>query len=207
MKSKIRDKFSFHFKRYLISGLLVWIPIWVTVIVIKFILGILDQTILLIPAQYRIPGMGVIITLCVILFTGFVAANYFGKKLVRLWDTFVARIPLVRTVHVGVKKMLKIMIAPEGQSFRKVVLVEFPSVGMWTIAFQIGECAPEIKHSLISKKLISLFVPMTPNITSGFLMMIPEKNVIELDMSVDQALKFVISLGVMPPQSENSKKK
>src|SRR5689334_15093274 len=136
MKAPGKKKLVLHLRHYFISGLLVWIPIWVTIVVIKFLVEILDQTILLLPLRYRIPGLGVIITLLIILLTGIIAANYLGKQLVEMWDSFIEHIPLVRSIHTGVKKVLQTIITPEGQSFRKVLLVELPCSGVWTIAFQ-----------------------------------------------------------------------
>lgn len=196
-------------RRYFISGLLVWLPIWVTFLVIKFLVDLLDSSLLLIPAAYRpdallgfhLPGIGVIIILGVIFLTGLIAANYFGLRIVEFWDAIVGRIPLVRTVHAGVKKVLQTLFTPGGESFRKVLLVEYPRAGMWSLAFQTGDSTPEVEKSL-GEPMVSLFIPTTPNPTSGFLMMVPRKNVIELTMSVEQALKFVISLGVMQPITE-----
>lgn len=200
MPVPIRRKFILRVRRYFLSGLLVWIPIWVTVVVVKFLVELLDQTILLLPVEYRFSGLGVIITLCVIFLTGFLASNFLGKQLVFLWDAFIARIPLVRTIHVSVKQILQTIITPEGQAFRKVLLVEFPRKGMWTVAFQTGEGTPEFIESLRKEKLISLFIPTTPNITSGFLVIVPEEDVIESKMTIQQALKFTVSLGVMQPE-------
>ena len=133
-------------RRYLISGLLVWIPVWVTYLVIKFIVELLDKTLLLLPPHYRpdellgfhIPGMGVIITILLIIFTGMIAANFLGKRLVKLWDAVVGRIPLVRTVYNSVKKIMETLFMPGGEAFRKVLLVEFPRAGLWSIGFQTG---------------------------------------------------------------------
>jgi uncharacterized membrane protein len=194
-------------RRYFISGLLVWLPIWVTILVVKFLVDILDTTLLLLPAQirpdalfgYHIPGIGVLLTVLVIIFTGMLAANFFGSKLVALWDGIVSRIPLIRTIHMGVKQLLETIFSPSGQSFRKVLLVEYPRQGMWTLAFQTGDSTPEVDKSMNGETMVSMFVPTTPNPTSGFLIMMPRKDVIELNMSVDQALKFVISLGVVQP--------
>lgn len=196
-----------YIRRYFISGLLVWVPIWVTILAIKFLMNILGATILLLPQRYQpdnligfhIPGIGVVITLFIIFFTGIIAANFLGKKLVAVWDAIVGRIPLVRSVHAGVKQIMQTLFTPGGQSFRKVLLVEYPRAGLWSIAFQTGDGTPEVTSSLHEEAMVSLFIPTTPNPTSGFLMMIPKKNVIELNMSVDQALKFVISLGVVQP--------
>lgn len=196
-----------HIRRYFISGLLVWLPIWVTILVIKFLVDILDNTLVLLPAEYRpdaligfhVPGIGVVITLLVIFVTGVVVANFLGSKLVRIWDAMINRIPLVRTVHAGVKQLLQTIFSPSGQSFRKVHLVQYPREGMWTLAFQTGDALKMIEEMTGGESMVSLYVPTTPNPTSGFLLMVPRKDVIELNISVDQALKFVISLGVVQP--------
>lgn len=195
-----------HLRRYFISGLLVWLPIWVTLLVIKFLVDILSKSLLLLPPQYQpdvllgfhVPGIGVIITLGVILLTGIFVANYIGGRLVAMGDALMARIPLVRSIYTGVKQVTHTLFTPGGQSFRKVLLVEFPSPGVWSIAFQTGTVGKEIEGSL-QESMVSYFIPTTPNPTSGFLMMAPKSKVIELDMTVDQALKFVISLGVVQP--------
>lgn len=194
-------------RRYFISGLLVWLPIWVTILALKFLVDILSATVTLLPHQYQpdvligrhIPGIGVIITLLVIFFTGVVVANFIGRQMVAMGDSLIARIPLVRTIYMGVKQVLQTLFTPGGQSFRKVLLVEYPREGMWSIAFQTGDGAPEIEKSVDGEPMVSLFIPTTPNPTSGFLLMLPRKKVIELEMSVEQALKFVISLGVVLP--------
>lgn len=194
-------------RRSFISGLLVWVPIWVTILVINFLVNILNNIIALAPKKYQpdaligmhIPGIGVIIILLVIFFTGAFVANFIGSRLVALWDAFVGRIPLVRTVYMGVKQVMQTLFSPGGQSFRKVLLVEYPRSGMWTLAFQTGDASLEIQNCVDGESMVSLFVPTTPNPTSGFLLMVPRKTVIELDMSIEQALKFVISLGVMQP--------
>ncbi len=196
-----------YIRRYFISGLLVWLPIWVTILVIKFLIDILDNILLLLPQRYRpdyllgfhIPGIGLVIILIVILLTGMFAANFLGKKFVELWDSVVGRIPLVRTIHMGVKQILQTLFTPGGKSFRKVLLVEYPRAGMWTIAFQTGDSSPMMEKSSTGETMVNLYVPTTPNPTSGFLLVVPKKDVIELDMSVEQALKFVISLGVVQP--------
>lgn len=194
-------------RKYFISGLLVWLPIWVTLLVIKFLVDILSKSLLLLPPQYQpdvllgvhIPGIGVIITVAVILLTGMFAANFIGQQLVAWGDYLMGRIPLVRSVYTGVKQVTTTLFAPGGQSFRKVLLVEYPCPGVWSIAFQTGEVGKEVEGSLNSEPMVCYFVPTTPNPTSGFLMMAPRKKVVELDMSVDQALKYVISLGVVQP--------
>ncbi len=196
-----------HLRRYFISGLLVWLPILVTIIVIKFLVDLLSTILLLLPKQYQpdaligfhIPGIGVVLTLLVIFSTGLLAANFLGRRFMALSDAVIARIPLVRTIYTGVQQVVQTLFTPGGQSFRKVLLVEYPRAGAWTIAFQAGEIAPELEQKLGGEGMVSLYVPTTPNPTSGFLLLVPRASVIELNMSVDQALKFVISLGVVQP--------
>ena len=193
-------------RKYLISGVLVWLPIWVTLLVIKFLVDVLSKSLLLLPPQYQpdyllgfhVPGIGVIVTLIVIFLTGILAANFIGRRVFALGDALMARIPLVRTVYTGVKQVTQTVFTPGGQSFRKVLLVEYPCAGVWSIAFQTGEVNKDIEGRLKSQEsMVSYFIPTTPNPTSGFLMMAPKSKVVETDMSVDQALKYVISLGVV----------
>lgn len=200
-------KLPLRLRRYFISGLLVWLPIWVTILAIKFLVDILSYTLLLLPKQYQpdaligfhIPGIGVVITLVVIFLTGLFVTNLLGSRLLAMGDALIAQIPIVRTVYMGVKQIVQTVFTPGGQSFRKVFLVEYPRAGSWTIAFQTGETAIEVAQKLHEEQMISVYVPTTPNPTSGFLLMVSKNNAIELDMSVDQALKFVISLGVVQP--------
>jgi len=203
-----------HVRRYFISGLLVWVPIWVTILVIKFLVDILNDSLLLLPREYQpdallgfhFPGMGVLITLLIILLTGTIAANFLGKRLVAIWDGIMSRIPLVRSVYSGVKQVLNTIFTPGGQSFHKVLLVQYPRVGSWTIAFQTSDVIKKIEDALDGQAMVTLYVPTTPNPTSGFLLMMPRDEVIELDISVEQALKLVISLGVMKPVPDKIKK-
>lgn len=198
-----------------ISGLLVWLPVVVTVIVFKFLVDLLSKSLLFLPHEiqpdvvfgFHFPGIGVLLTLVVILATGMLAANFFGRKLVALGDAVMARIPLVRTIYTGVKQVTQTLFTPGGQSFRKVLLVEYPIEGVWTIAFQTGEVGKEIEGVLTDEPMVSFFVPTTPNPTSGFLLMAPRSRVKDLNISVDQALKLVISLGVVQPVAANNKPK
>lgn len=200
-------KLPLRLRRYFISGLLVWLPIWVTILAIKFLVDILSYTLLLLPKQYQpdaligfhIPGIGVVITLLIIFLTGLFVTNLLGSRLLAMGDALIAQIPIVRTVYMGVKQIVQTVFTPGGQSFRKVFLVEYPRAGAWTIAFQTGETAIEVSEKLNEEQMISVYVPTTPNPTSGFLLMVSKNNAIELNMSVDQALKFVISLGVVQP--------
>jgi uncharacterized membrane protein len=199
-------------KRYLIAGLLVWVPLGVTVLVIKLLVDIMDQTLLLIPEAYRpetllgvhIPGLGVLLSVVVVLATGIVVANLFGRQLVHLWERLLARIPLVRSIYAAVKQVVETVFS-SGQSFRKVLLVEYPRKGTWTLAFQTAVDVGEAQAKT-GRDVISVYVPTTPNPTSGFFLMVPREDVVELDMSVDDGLKMLISMGVVvprwqPPQS------
>jgi len=203
-----------YLRRYFISGLLVWLPIWVTLLVIKFLVDIMSNTLSLLPHSYQpdallgfhVPGIGVLITLVVILLTGMIVANFIGRRLVGLWDAVMGRIPFVRSVYTSAKQVSQTLFTSDGQSFRKVLLVQYPHPGIWTIAFQTGNVNSEVEKN-IGDDVVSFFVPTTPNPTSGFLLMALRKDVVELAMSVDQALKLVISLGVVQPDMNQPQKK
>jgi len=196
-------------RRYFISGLLVWLPILITILALKFLLGLLDKLYNGIPARFHfdyifginLPGLEVIILILVVLVTGVFAANYFGKKLVRLGDLIIGKIPIVRTIYLGVKQILDTIFSSQGKAFRNVMLVQYPRKGLWAIAFQTNEGGQAFGESIGDEDLVTLFLPTTPNPTSGFLFMAQRKDVIKLDISVDQAMKFVISLGVVQPES------
>lgn len=193
-------------RRYLIAGLLVWVPLLVTIFIIRFIVQLLDHSLALLPASWQseetlgfaLPGLGVLLSLAILFFTGMVATNLLGQKLVSIWDKFIDRIPLVRTLYAGVKQVMETIFKPGGTAFRKVLLVEYPRKGLWSIAFQTSETCEEVSRH-VNADMLTIFIPTTPNPTSGFLMMIKKEDAIVLDMSVDQALKMVISLGVVQP--------
>lgn len=195
-------------RRYLIAGLLVWIPLGVTFVIVKFLVDLMDTTLLLLPAAYRpdalfgvsIPGLGIVLSLMVILLTGVLVANFFGRKLVGLWEQLLARIPLVRSIYSGVKQVAHTMLSGTSQSFRKVVLVEYPRRGAWTLAFVTGDGWKPVREC-IRDDLVNIFVPTTPNPTSGFFLMLPRKDIIELDISIDDGLKMIISAGVVVPKN------
>lgn len=189
-------------RRYFISGLIAWIPIVVTLLAINFLFGIMTNVYQTASKYFHfgvdIPGFGIILTLVIIFFTGVLTANFIGKKLMSWWNLFISKIPLVRTIYLGVKQLLDTMFT-KGQAFRKVYLVEYPRKGLWTIALQTGR-GNEVFNSQISEAgVVTLFVPTTPNPTSGFIIFAREEEIIPLDMGVDQALKYVISLGVVQP--------
>ncbi len=194
-------------RRYLAAGLLVWIPLGVTLFVLRVLINLMDQTLLLVPSPLRpenlvgfhIPGLGVILTFTLLLLTGALAANILGKRLLDAWESVLARIPLVSWVYTGVKKVAETLLSPSGQSFRKVLLIEYPRKGIWSVCFQTASALDEVQ-ARTAKEVICVFVPTTPNPTSGFIMLVPRDEVIELDMTVDEALRMVISLGVVVPQ-------
>lgn len=199
---------SISIRRYLLAGLVVWLPILVTMGVLRFIIDLLDNTMALIPKAYQpeqllgihIPGFGVLFSLVLLLITGIFATNFFGQRLVSWGESLLARIPLVRSIYNAVKQVINAILSTNSDAFRKVLLVEYPRKGMWSIGFQTGAVNAEINEKA-NEEMLSLFIPTTPNPTSGFLMMVPKKEAIELNMSIDEALKFIISLGVMQPVS------
>ena len=198
-------------RSYLLAGLVVWLPIIVTFVILRFIVELLDQTMALLPAAYQperligfhLPGLGVLLSLVVLIATGLIATNFLGQRLVGWSESILERIPLVRSVYNAAKQVINAIFATNGQAFRKVLLVEYPRKDMWSLAFQTGIATEEVNHHTGSE-MVSIFVPTTPNPTSGFLMVIPRTDVIELSMTVDEALKFIISLGVMKPLSPSA---
>ena len=195
-------------KRYLIAGLLVWVPLGITIWVLVFLVTTLDQTLLLIPEGARpdallgfhIPGFGVLLFFGLLLLTGVVAANFFGARLIGVWENMLGRIPVVKSIYSSVKQVSDTLLSDSGNAFRKAVLVEFPHDGAWTIAFLTGTPAPAVAEHLAEEHL-SVYVPTTPNPTSGYFIIVPRSRVRELDMTVDEALKYVISMGVVSPRA------
>lgn len=198
-------------RRYLIAGLLVWVPLGVTLLVVRLLVGWLDGSLLLIPEAYRpeslvgfaIPGLGVVLSVLILLITGALVTNLFGRTLVGLWERLLARIPLVRSVYSGAKQLAETMFSGAGQSFRKVLLVEFPRRGLWTIAFLTGTDRGEAQEKT-GKDVINIYVPTTPNPTGGYFVMVPREDVVELDMSVDDGLKMLMSMGAVVPDIQKT---
>jgi len=196
-------------KRYLITGLLIWVPLVITMWVLDLLVGTMDQTLQLLPPRWRtegwlgvhIPGLGVVLTVLIVLVTGVLAANIIGQQLVKFWEGVLARIPVVNSIYTGVKQVSDTLFAPGGQAFRKAVLVQWPGPGMWTIAFLTGKPGGDVANHL-KGDYVSVYVPTTPNPTGGYFIMAPRANVIELDMSVDEALKYIISMGVVAPRGD-----
>jgi len=197
-------------RKYIVAGLLVWVPLGVTFLVVKALVDLMDRSLVLVPKAYQpqhlfgfnIPGLGVALTFLVVIITGMIVANLFGRRLVRLWESMLARIPLVRSIYSGVKQVLETLFTSGGKSFRKVVLIEYPRRGLWTLAFLTGDGAEEIQDKT-GRELVNVFVPTTPNPTSGFFLMVPRDETSELDMSVDAGLKLIVSAGVVMPPSRN----
>ena len=194
-------------KKYFITGLLIWIPLVITIWVLKLVVDVLDQSLLLLPVGWQtenwlgihIPGLGTLLTLLIIFVTGVFATNFFGAQLVELWHEILHRIPVVNSIYSSVKQISDTLFSSSGQAFRKALLVQWPQSGMWTIAFLTGVPGGDVANHLRGD-YVSVYVPTTPNPTGGYFVIIPRKDVIELDMSVDQALKYIISMGVAPPQ-------
>ena len=193
-------------KKYLIAGLLVWVPLVVTFLLVRFTINLVDRTLVLIPRQYRpetllgfeVPGIGLVLTLTLMLVTGAIVANFFGRRLVNVWEEFLSRIPFVRTVYSTVKQVTSTLFSDTSQSFREVVLVEYPRKGTWVLAFVTGE-TPEFLTSAAEMNLVNLFVPTTPNPTSGFYVMVEPSDIRRLDISVEDGLKMILSAGVINP--------
>ena len=198
-------------RRYLVAGLLVWVPVGVTLLIVGFLVDLMDQTLRLLPASiqpenllgFRIPGLGLVLTGIVVLATGVIVTNLFGMQLIKIGEQILQRIPLVRSIYAAVKQVTESMFS-SGKSFRKVVLVEYPRKGMWSLAFQTGNGAEEVRDKT-GHEITNVFIPTTPNPTSGFFLMVPRSEVIELDMSIDDGLKMLLSVGVVVPEQKKDK--
>lgn len=194
-------------RRYFVAGLLVWLPVGVTVLVFKVLLDLMDRILVLVPLAYRpetllgfrIPGLGAVLALVVLFVTGVLVANLIGRRLVLLYESWLARIPLVRSVYSGVKNFASVLLRDSGPPFKKVLLIEYPRKGLYRIALQTSETVAEIA-AVTGKPVVTAFVPTTPNATSGFLVFVPRDEVVELTMSVEEALKMIVSLGVVVPE-------
>ena len=193
-------------RRYLVAGILVWAPLAVTYLLLKFAINIMDRTLRFVPEQYRpeellgfsIPGLGVILTFVVLLVTGVLAANFVGRAFVGGWESLLDRIPVVRAIYSAAKNFAEVVFSDSSQSFKKVLLIEYPRKGLYSLAFQTATDLGEIQGRS-GEEMVSCFVPTTPNPTSGFIIIVPKKDITVLDMEVDEALKMIISLGVVVP--------
>jgi uncharacterized membrane protein len=196
-------------KKYLITGLLVLVPLVITIWVLKSLIGIMDQSLLLLPEKWHphtlfgsdIPGFGVILTFAIVFVTGAVATNFFGMQIILLWEKLLNRLPVVKSIYSSVKQVSDTLFSDSGNAFRKAVLVQFPRDGAWTIAFLTGTPGGDVANHLHGE-YVSVFVPTTPNPTGGYFLMMLKTDVIELEMSVDEALKYIISMGVVAPANK-----
>lgn len=199
-------------KKYFITGLLIWIPLAITVWVLHLIVSTMDQSLLLLPAAlrpeslfgFRVPGMGVILTLVVVLLTGLLTANILGQRLVLFWEGVLSQIPIVKSIYYSVKQVSDTVFSSSGVAFRKALLIQYPRQDIWTIAFLTGQPGGDAARHL-GGEFVSVYVPTTPNPTSGFFLMMPRTDVVELDMSVDEALKYIISMGVVAPAAASQR--
>ncbi|WP_025870081.1 DUF502 domain-containing protein [Methylobacillus glycogenes] len=196
-------------KSYFITGLLVLVPLCITIWVLSTLIGFMDQSLLLLPVAWRpeaqfghaVPGIGAILTLLIVFGTGVIATNFFGKRLIEFWEALLARVPVVKSIYYSVKQVSDTLFSDSGQAFRKALLVQYPRQGSWTIGFLTGQPGGDVANHLPGE-YVSVYIPTTPNPTSGFFLMMPAADVVELDMSVDEALKYIISMGVVAPASK-----
>jgi uncharacterized membrane protein len=194
-------------RRYLVAGLLVWLPVGVTILVFKVLLDLMDRVLVLIPEAYRpeellgfrIPGLGAVLALAVLFTTGVLVANLLGRQLVLWYEALLARIPFVRSIYGGVKNFAAVLLDDRGRSFKKVVLIEYPRKGIYRVGLQTSDTVAEIA-AVTGEDIMTVFVPTTPNATTGFLAFVPRDEVVELTMSVEDALKMIVSLGIVVPE-------
>jgi uncharacterized membrane protein len=208
------------FRRYFITGLLIWVPIGITLWVLDLVITTMDLSLSLLPQTWQpvallgrhVPGLGALLTVIVIFVTGVLATNFLGQRLVKIWEGLLSRIPIVRTIYSSVKQVSDTLLSPQGNAFRKALLVEYPRQGSWTIGFLTGTPADEVRRRVAQARpadadvgagaeMVSIYVPTTPNPTSGFFLMMRREDTIELDMSVDEALKYIVSMGVVTPDT------
>jgi uncharacterized membrane protein len=195
-------------RKWLLAGLLVIVPVAITLAVLRWIIETLDQTLLILPHAWHpdqvfgvhIPGFGVLLTLAILLIVGAVTSNFVGKKLVHVGDRVVSRIPVVRSIYSSVKQVSDTLFSPSGNAFRTAVLVQWPRADVWTIAFVTGSPGGDVTNYLRGDEFVSVYVPTTPNPTGGYFVMLRKSDCIELKMSVDEALKYVVSMGVVAPR-------
>ncbi|HEX8883341.1 MAG TPA: DUF502 domain-containing protein [Noviherbaspirillum sp.] len=194
-------------RKYFVTGLLILVPLAITIWVLNLIISTMDQSLLLLPERWRpeavvgfhIPGLGTILTLLFIFLTGLATRNFIGKRIVWAWEGLLTRIPVVRSIYSSVKQVSDTLFSSSGNAFRKALLVQYPRQGSWTIAFLTGVPGGDVRNHLHGD-YVSIYIPTTPNPTSGFFLMVPRADTIELDMNVDEALKYIVSMGVVSPE-------
>ena len=194
-------------KRYFITGLLIWVPLGITLWVLNLLIGTMDQSLLVLPATWqpeawlgmRIPGLGVILTLLIIMLTGVFGANFFGQKIIDFWERQLTRIPVVKTIYGSVKQVSDTILSGSGHAFRKVLLVRYPHPQAWSLAFQTN--LPDEVARMLPEEHVAVFIPTTPSPVNGFYFYVKKSEVVELDVSVDRALKYIVSMGVASGES------
>ena len=190
-------------RRYLVTGLLIWVPLVITLWVLNLLVGTMDQSLLLLPPEWRteawlgvhVPGMGVVLTLLIVFVTGVLAANIIGQRLVRFWEGVLARIPVVNSIYNGVKQVSDTLFSGSGHAFRKVLLVRYPHPQAWSLAFQTN--VPAEVTGRLKEDHVAVFIPTTPSPVNGFYFYVRREDVIETDLSVETALKYIVSMGVV----------
>lgn len=198
-------------KRYFITGLLIWVPLGITVWVLTLLIGTMDQSLLLLPQAYRpehwlgisLPGLGAVLTLSVIFLTGVLTANIVGQRLIRFWEGLLGRIPVVKSIYYSVKQVSDTLFSGSGEAFRKVLLVRYPHPEAWSLAFQTALPVRGVADRL-EGEYVAVFIPTTPSPVNGFYFFVRKSDTIELDMNVDDALKYIISMGVAAPTDRNA---
>lgn len=193
-------------RKYFITGLLILVPLAITLWVLNLVIGTLDQSLLLVPKRFRpdslfgfdLPGLGTILTIVIVFLTGLLTNNLVGNYVVRMWEKLLQRIPIVNSLYSSVKQVSDTLFSSSGNAFRKAVLIPYPHQNSWTIAFLTGVPGGDVANHLVGD-YVSVYVPTTPNPTSGFFLMMKRSDVVELDMSVDAALKYIVSMGVVAP--------
>jgi len=196
-------------KRHFITGLLVLVPLVITVWVLKSLIGVMDQSLLLLPMEWRpearlgfyIPGLGTLLTLLIVLVTGLVATNFFGRRIILFWEGLLARVPVVKSIYYSVKQVSDTLFSGTGDTFGKVLLVRYPHPEAWSLAFQTGVPTPEVAQHC-DEDLVSVFIPTAPSPVNGFFFFVKKSDTVELDISVDEALKYIVSMGVVLPTTK-----
>lgn len=194
------------FRRYILTGLIIWIPLGITFLVIKALLELLDKLLLLLPPAwhpetllgFNIPGSGLVFAFAVVFITGMLLTNIFGRQLMAWWDNVLSHIPLISSIHSAVKQLVETFFNADSNAFSKVLMIQYPRPGLWTLAFQSNDATEEI-NTKSNADMVSIFVPTSPNPTSGFVLLVPKNDVIEMDMSVEDGLRMIMSLGVVQP--------
>lgn len=208
---ELRHGFWWHIRRYMVAGLLIWAPLAATGWIVVTLVNLLDMSLLLLPPDYRpahwlpfpIPGLGILLAFSVLFLTGLIFANFLGRRLVGMGESVLDRIPFVRSIYSGIKQLLETFLSHDSRSFRKVLLVEYPSKGLWTLAFLAGDPVGEVQEKTHAE-VLTIYVPTAPNPTSGYVIFVAKDEAIELEMSVEDAMRMIVSLGMVVPAANKA---